>query len=393
MELLIYVYADEKYSMFALPYVHFALKYNPLACVEVCFDDLNSFLIKNKNAIKILDEKYHGRYHFRQATILRSSGIIPNTIRFIDPPEMKANYIYIGDIDLIILDDIIATHTGLMKKSGLSYSNVVRKESINTSYPRLTGLHFCHYHDYFPLPDLSDIDLSTANDEYVLYEIMKRKGVELSLDFNIRPECGIHMSLSRTPTGYSSGAMASSFFTVGAHGWGGQVYYEKFMNELVDDFYIKLHPYLDLRFRILVIALEAIIKDLGRELHKYSLAYLCDRRLLIAESKITKAELYEKRSKNIKSKDYDYADMVGIEAINAWPFDMATWYKMAWLAFVRKDALKGVQAILHILDIPGGMEYIKSSGMIEMIKNNISLISDAKDGNKLLNLVGIKKQN
>jgi hypothetical protein len=393
MELLIYVYADEKYSMFAIPYVHFALKHNPQACVEVCFDDLESFRSKNINAIKILEEKYHGRYHFRQATILRSSGIIPNTIRFIDPPELKANYIYIGDIDLIIMDDIIATHTDLMKKSGLSYSNVIRKESINTSYPRLTGLHFCHYNDYFPLPDLSDIDLATANDEYVLYEIMKRKGVNLSPDFNIRPECGIHMSLSRTPTGYSSGAMASTFFTSGAHGWGGQSYHERFLNELADDFYTKLSAYLDLRFRVLVIALEAMIKDMSRELHKYSLAYLCDRRLLISPSKISKAEQYEKRSEKIKSKDYEHADMLGIEAINAWPFDIAAWYKMAWLAFVRKDVTKGIQAILHILDLPGGMDYVKSSGITEMIKNNISLISETKDGNKLLSLINSEKLN
>ncbi len=393
MELLIYVYADEKYSMFAIPYVHFALKSNPLASVEVCFDDLDSFISKNSDAIKILDAQYNGRYHFRQATILRTSGVIPNTIRFIDPPELKAKYIYIGDIDLIIMDDILATHFTLMEKSGLSYSNVVRKESLNTQYPRLTGLHFCSYDDYFPLPDLSDIDLSTANDEYVLYEIMKRKGVLLSKEFNIRPECGIHMSLSRTPTGFSSGAMAGSFFTDGAHGWGGQNYYKRFINELTDIFYITLHPHLDLRFRVLVIALEAMIKDMGRELHKYSLAYLCDRRLFISSSKISKTELYDKRSQKIKDKDYVNAEMVGIEAVNAWPFDIAAWYKMAWLAFVRKDALKGIQALLHILDLPGGMDYVTSSGILEMIKNNITLINDTKDGKKLLELINFKQSN
>ncbi|MGN4964090.1 hypothetical protein [Aeromonas dhakensis] len=385
MNLLIYVYADEKYSMFAMPYVYFALKHNPSACVEICFDNLRDFLDKNKHALSILEREFPGKYHFRQATISKSSGIIPNTIRFIDPPELKSEYLYIGDIDLLILDDIMKIHTSLMKDSGLSYSNIIRKESVSTNYPRLSGLHFCYFDDYFPLPDLSDIDLSTANDEFVLYEIMRRKGVDLSTDFNVRPECGIHMSLSRTPTGYSSGAMANSFYTSGAHGWGGRHYYEKFINELSDEVYIKLSPYFDLRFRILVIALEAMIKGMERELHKYSLAYLCDRRLLTTSSKFTKVELYEKRSSKIRRKEYEYADMLGLEAINAWPFDISSWFKMAWLAFVRKDSLKGVQAILHIFDLPGGVDFVKSSGIIE---SNITMIKSEKDGDKLLKLLG-----
>ncbi|MFM5247445.1 hypothetical protein, partial [Aeromonas caviae] len=186
MSLLIHLYADEKYSMFAIPYVYFALKYNPSACVEICFDNLCDFLNKNQNAIDILENKFPGKFHFRQATIPKSSGVFPNTIRFIDPPELKAEYIYIGDIDLLILDDIMKVHTTLMENSGLSYSNIIRKDSIGTNAPRLSGLHFCYFDDYFPLPDLSDIDLTTANDEFVLYEIMRRKGVKLSTDFNLR---------------------------------------------------------------------------------------------------------------------------------------------------------------------------------------------------------------
>lgn len=386
MKLLIYVYADEKYSIFAVPYVHFALKHNPLAHVEVCFENLELFQFQHDSSIKILEENYSGRFHFRQSTISNTSGIIPNTIRFIDPPELKSEYIYIGDIDLLIMDDIINIHEGLMHESGLSYSNIVRKESIHTGYPRLSGLHFCKYNDYLPLPDLSDIDLCTANDEYVLYEIMKRKGVELSLDFNIRPECGIHISLSRTPAGSVSGAMANSYYISGAHGWGGKHYYRNFIKELTDDVYIKLSPLLDIRFRVLVIALEAMIKGLERELHKYALAYLCDRRLLITPHETSKTDLYERRSQKILNKEFDDAEKIGLEAVNAWPFDISPWFKYAWLSFARKDSLKGVQAILHILDLPGGKDFIIQSGIIE---NNIALIKSAHDGNKLLKLMGI----
>ncbi|MFM5248157.1 hypothetical protein, partial [Aeromonas caviae] len=186
MSLLIYTYTDEKYSIFAVPYVFFALKHNPSACVEICFDNLLDFLDKNKNALAVLEKEFPGKYHFRQATISKSSGVIPNTIRFIDPPELKSEYLYIGDIDLLIFDDIMKVHTELMNDSGLSYSNIIRKNTVLTNTPRLSGLHFCRFDDYFPLPDLSDIDLTTANDEFVLYEIMRRKGVKLSTDFNLR---------------------------------------------------------------------------------------------------------------------------------------------------------------------------------------------------------------
>ncbi|MFM5248170.1 hypothetical protein, partial [Aeromonas caviae] len=106
---------------------------------------------------------------------------------------------------------------------------------------------------------------------------------------------------------------------------------------------------------------------------------------LTTSPKFTKIELYEKRANKIKAQEYEYADMLGLEAVNAWPFDISSWFKMAWLAFVRKDSLKGVQAILHIFDLPGGVDFVKSSGIIE---SNVAMIKSEKDGDKLLKLFG-----
>jgi len=63
----------------------------------------------------------------------------------------------------------------------------------------MSGLHFAKMDAHYPLPDISDLDLVRANDEQVLYEIIRRKGLPIKHDHWYRPVHGIHASPNRSP--------------------------------------------------------------------------------------------------------------------------------------------------------------------------------------------------
>lgn len=119
-----------------------------------------------------------------------------NSYRFIVEPMIKREYVYIGDIDIMILENVFDKHSYIFEK-GLPYSNIVRVNS-----KKLTGLHFCRYDKQYPLPNINDLIDSVFNDEDLLYAIMDRKGLIYPADEYRkiqRPVHGIHMSLNRMP--------------------------------------------------------------------------------------------------------------------------------------------------------------------------------------------------
>lgn len=54
---------------------------------------------------------------------------------------------------------------------------------------------------------------------------MLRKGFIVPFDFQERPECGIHMSLSRDPSARTSGPTLSNYSTSNVFGWTGRKYH------------------------------------------------------------------------------------------------------------------------------------------------------------------------
>lgn len=85
-------------------------------------------------------------------------------------------YVYIGDIDIIVLDStIVDQHLKLMAKTGLPYSNRAR----GGPRAQLSGLHFTRYDAYYPVPDVSDIDITQEVDEALLYKIVQRRGLPI----------------------------------------------------------------------------------------------------------------------------------------------------------------------------------------------------------------------
>ena len=85
-----------------------------------------------------------------------------------------------------------------MRKRNSCYSNMVRR---NFNYKRLTGLHFSEYNMHYPIPPQKNYDI---NDEELLFNIVKSKGIIIDYNTTFRPLFGIHLS-PHTPDGSKYG--------------------------------------------------------------------------------------------------------------------------------------------------------------------------------------------
>lgn len=191
MSLLFFSACDSEYEQFVAPYIFSALFFNPSARVEICLQDPDAYARKHNSSLDVISNKFPGRFLIRSGNF---SEKFRNSVRFLERPEMSSEYTYIGDMDILILEDILPYHLDSMKQTGLPYSNVVRPNST-----RLTGLHFTRTDAYYPLPTLDGIDLK-RNDEMLLYQLVERKGHKPS-PAKKRPIHGFHFSIRRNPGG------------------------------------------------------------------------------------------------------------------------------------------------------------------------------------------------
>lgn len=279
-ELNVLAYADKEYEIFIPSFIYFCLLNNPTAFVEISTPNSQKVIEENKESFRLLTGQFGYRYLIRDCIITDSSKIISNTIRFIDPAQNIAKFIYIGDIDIMITEDILSTHISLIDKYQLPFSNIIRKGSGSDLYPRLSGLHFIEWNKYYPLADISDLDLNVENDEHILYELMRRKGLMIPLDFNHRPELGLHMSLSRDPFGRSSGPKNSKYSQNGI-GWQGQSYWNRFSEIIQTEQFRRLLSHADIRFKLLVLCAEALMTNDDKKLSDFALAFVVNRPALL----------------------------------------------------------------------------------------------------------------
>ena len=199
--ILFYTCVNEKFWAFGLLYPIFVLNSNPGAKVEVGVENHLRFTHKFKHIISFYEKEYPGRVRFSavsftQKRLFGSRKIVPNSVRFVTQPKLKADYVYIGDADILITEEVASQHLANIEKHHLDFSNVVRPNK-----NRLTGLHFIAYDKMYPLPSLHGIDLSKCNDETVLTKIIQRKGLKMpGPEAAFRPIHGLHISLySSTP--------------------------------------------------------------------------------------------------------------------------------------------------------------------------------------------------
>ena len=174
------------------------MSYNPKAHVEVILIDKDRFFNEYKRSIVELENIFKNHFSFVQDKLVDTK-VLVNTRRFLHQSKINSDYIYIGDIDILIMEDLKSKHTSIIKSHKVPFSNKIRNP--DEDYKRLTGLHFISKDAMYPLPNLNGIDLTSENDEHVLYNIMEAKGLMVPNDFKERPECGIHLSTSRDPIG------------------------------------------------------------------------------------------------------------------------------------------------------------------------------------------------
>jgi hypothetical protein len=187
------------YHVFVLPYVASYHFFNPDSRFEFFVDDPEEFESQYCEGLKIL------RNRLGEENLIISS---PNTDhlhpnhhqavpRFFQTPTVETEFIYIGDVDVLILDSMITgQHEMNMERNNLPFSNVLRDEDpAHEVRPRLTGLHFSKYEAYFPLP-LEEINPEDQIelDEFALYELVKAKIGDFQIEHRFRPPHGFHFS-------------------------------------------------------------------------------------------------------------------------------------------------------------------------------------------------------
>lgn len=199
--ILFFTCATRFYKNFVTPYMFFAKKHNPGAKFEFILDDVDDFLVKNERSLQWLEKTYGIRPTLRNVAEIETRPKMENSFRFVMEPQTSADYVYIGDVDIMILEDVYAWHKPIFD-AGLPYSNMIRD-----GQEKLTGLHFVRTDLYYPLGDIKDLIESIRIDEDLLFAIVKRKGLLYGNDEyrKIRPNRpihGVHMSLNRLPFSY-----------------------------------------------------------------------------------------------------------------------------------------------------------------------------------------------
>ena len=145
--------------------------------------------IYNSSTIKIKNNYYKIKNNY---AILNNKITRKNSIRFLVEPDIKNEYIFIGDIDIIYLvENYYDNYLIDMFNRKSCYSNIVRK---NTR--RLSGIHFSKWFCLYPILLNKNIDLM-INDEELLLIRLKELQIEIDYNTTYRPIFGIHMSVGR----------------------------------------------------------------------------------------------------------------------------------------------------------------------------------------------------
>lgn len=194
--ILFFTCATGIYKSFVIPYIYFAIKSNPNAKFEIIVEDGAEFEEVHYQSLKKLRSENEILIRGIPDSTIKPK--MDNSIRFIVEPLLRADYVYIGDVDILIVDNILPIHMHVFDY-GLPYSNLIRA---NTK--KLTGLHLATYDSQYPLPYIEDLISTYSNDEELLFAIMDRKRqiYEENIYKNIvkiRPIHGLHMSLNRLP--------------------------------------------------------------------------------------------------------------------------------------------------------------------------------------------------
>ena len=197
--------ANRAYELYVLPYMTSVLVHNRDARVEVCLESSTEFADANAKALGILERAFGERFLLRDTSTSEHGSVPPNSVRFLEVPEVVLPYTYIGDIDILCLESVSEQHLRRMDDTGLPYSNVLRPGK-----PALSGLHFSRSEAFYPQRLPEDADL--RRDERLLYQLVVSRGWDLpDPDDRWRPVHGFHMTLNRAPLSNPGWSVRAAF--------------------------------------------------------------------------------------------------------------------------------------------------------------------------------------
>lgn len=201
----------DKFEDFLPMYAFYALSSNDDAVVEMVVKNSTHFISRKNGVLSWLSEFANDRSgricvrNFDFDHIKRKA--VPNTWRFLEVPHVLANYTYMADTDIFLLESVLAPERfQQMAHFKIPYSNMIR---LNTT--RLTGVMLADT-EHFYTPSLikaqHKLDAS-GNDEVFLYNVVKEAGLGLPVDTSgtsegkfysqFRPIHGTHLSFNRGP--------------------------------------------------------------------------------------------------------------------------------------------------------------------------------------------------
>lgn len=199
-QLLFYTGATNFFHNYIPLYFLFGALSNPGASFEFLVRDVPRMQALHGQSLDRIASVFDCVYYLHDVATrtCRKTPLMENSYRFLLQPFLRAEYVYIGDIDILLTENILEWHQAFLD-SQLPFYNQIRPNS-----KRLTGLHLARYDDLYPLEEAL-WDYCGLNDEEILYKNYELKGALSSTGLDAlqvklgRPYCGIHMSVNRLP--------------------------------------------------------------------------------------------------------------------------------------------------------------------------------------------------
>ena len=198
------------YDKYAIAFAASAMHSTCDTRIEIIVNDKARFLEENQVAITILGSHFGAeRLCLSQIPdVLSKAKMPPHSVRFLFEPSVRTDYVYITDVDFIMLErDFLELYLNDMDRTGYDFANEVRHRT-----KRLTGLHFTKWEAYYPVDSAFVPMAATHGDEDLLYKIVDSRAAfdPNLLKFRVYP--GLHISPNMQRSYYEYIDAAVAFF-------------------------------------------------------------------------------------------------------------------------------------------------------------------------------------
>lgn len=183
---------------FLVPFAYFALSSHPDGFVEIVVADPARYQKAYARDLQVLGE-HAGRFLVRGMVVPINGKHSLGTYRFFEHPTVHAKYTWIGDIDVMLLENVIPKQLKSWTH-GLPYNNFRRPNS-----ERLTGVHFVETERYFTKEFLKMQRITHSarqgrlGDEGTLGMMCKKVHGLIDSEHQVDRIQGIHFSPNRGP--------------------------------------------------------------------------------------------------------------------------------------------------------------------------------------------------